>query len=329
MALTLIILPIGCSANNSNEYATNDNVSVSYNMAEDGMNDSMSMEPEMDEEAAYDDFGGMNNKSTLTTSESIEPQVNDRKIIKSASMEIETLEYDLAIDSLTGKINNVGGYIESSNVRGKSINNGYSRRSAYYTIRIPQDRFPEFMESLNTIGNIISQNTYGEDITSQYFDSEARVKTLEVQEERLLDILKKAENVEDIIELERALANVRYEIESLTGTIRRWDNLVSYATLNVSLYEVFEITEEEVVAKTLSEKIGQAFKTSIDNIQDFFESTLISGLGATPYLIFVIPGLIILIIIFRKVKRGYMTGREQKQLAQEQEIETSQEHGEK
>jgi hypothetical protein len=79
----------------------------------------------------------------------------------------------------------------------------------------------------------------------------------------------------------------------------------------------------------LSEKIGQAFKTSIDNIQDFFENTLISGLGATPYLIFIIPGLIILIIIFRKVKRGYVTGRDQKQLTQKQEIETSKEQEEK
>ncbi|MBN2795550.1 MAG: DUF4349 domain-containing protein [Clostridia bacterium] len=304
--IALIIFPVGCSNNESQD------TGIAYDMAMNGVSEervTTNFNAPMNNEAASDDFGGIN-KLTASSAEMPEPQVVERKIIKSASMEIETLEYDSAVEKLNNKINSIGGYIESSNVRGTSINNRYDQRSAYFTIRIPEPQFLQFMSDMNTIGNIISENTYGEDITSSYFDTEAHVNTLEIQEERLLEILKKAEKVEDIIELERELANVRYEIESLTGTLRRWDNLVSFATLHVSLYEVIEITVKEEVPKTLSEKISQAFNNSIDKIKAFFENSLISGLGATPYLIFIIPGLIILIFIFHKIKKGYKNEKE-------------------
>lgn len=300
MSLVLVLSLISCGSNNNDNYAYNMNtddaeVSVEFNG-----------EPAMD-------FGGLeeakNTSLTFSENDAVagaapQPEVVDqRKIIKSASMELETLEYELAIIKLQDKIKGIGGYIESSNVRGKSLDDKYSTRSAFFTIRVPEQHFLDFMTDMNTLGNIISENTYGEDITSAYFDSEAHVKTLEIQEERLLDILRKAEKIEDIIVLERELSNVRYQIESLSGNLRRWDNLISYATLSVSIYEVIEFTPEVHVPKTFSEKISTAFSDSVESVKEFFEDTTVFGLGSVPYLVIYIPLFLILWVIYKKIRK--------------------------
>jgi hypothetical protein len=225
----------------------------------------------------------------------------DRKIIKSASMEVQTLEYDLAVQRLNDKIIGVGGYIESSNVRGKDIEDDYETRSAHFTLRIPQKQFEQFMTDMNTVGTIIQSNTYGEDVTAQVFDHEAHKLTLEVQEERLLEILRKAEKIEDIITLERELSNIRYQIEGLSGTLKRLENLVSYSTLSISLYEVHEIITKVETPKTLTEKISAKFADSLEEITEFFEGLAVWSIGSIPLLIIYVPFLIIFILVGKKI----------------------------
>ena len=298
MSLVLILTLISCGSSNEsksmNNFAT-DADTADYNYA-----------VEATEEEA--DIGGINyGKSenvVSTTSDRVQPQA-ERKIIKSASMEIQTLEYDLAVQRLSDKIIGVGGYIESSNVRGKDREEDYSNRSAHFTLRIPQKQFEQFMSDMTNIGTVIQSNTYGEDVTTQIFDHEAHKKTLEIQEERLLDILRKAEKIEDIITLERELSNIRYQIEGLSGTLKRLENLVSYSTLSVSIYEVHEIIEKVEKPKTLGERISARFKESLDRMSDFFEGLAVWTLGSLPLLIIYLPILLILYLIARKVYRKF------------------------
>ncbi|MCH4888293.1 DUF4349 domain-containing protein [Acidaminobacter sp. JC074] len=254
-------------------------------------------------EASMDDFGGTNYTLSESKSEAPSEPMADRMIIKSASMELQTLEYDLAVQRLNDKIVGVGGYIESSNVRGKDIEDSWSTRSAHFTLRIPAKQFEQFMSDMTTVGTVIQSNTYGEDVTAQVFDHEAHKKTLEVQEERLLNILSKAEKIEDIITLERELSNIRYQIENLTGTLKRLENLVSYSTLSVSIYEVHEIVEKEETPKTLGERIAAKFNDSLEEITDFFEGFAVWAIGSIPLLVIYVPLLFILILVGKKIYR--------------------------
>lgn len=228
-----------------------------------------------------------------------------RKIIKSGYITMETLKYDETIVKLQEKVSSYGGYIEVSNIGGASLYNKNQVRNAYFTLRIPQTSFQNFMEEVNTIGHVISQRSDGQDITSTYYDTDARVNTMEVQEERLLEILKKADKIEDVIILEQELSSVRYEIERLTQSLRRWDELVSYSTLEVNINEVYEITEKEVVAVSFKEKISNGFDNTIKDIKEGLETLIINLSSASPYLVFIIPGFFIVWIIFKKVKKGY------------------------
>ena len=298
LSVILVFSLISCGSNdNSAEWNMNTEASVD-----------MSYNDEYETNDAAD-FGGVEaTKAMESTEEGRAPQTNtviesDRKIIKSASMEIQTLEYELAIQRLTDKVRGIGGYVESSNVRGRAVDDKYSTRSAHYTLRIPEQQFMQFMSDMNTIGTIIQENSYGEDITSQYFDTDAHMKTLKIQEERLLEILRKAEKIEDIITLERELSNIRYQIEGLQGNLKRWDNLVSYSTLTVSIYEVQEIIKVEEPPKTLGQKISQKFTESLDDIKDFFEDLAVFGIGSLPLLIVYLPLLLVAALIIRKIIR--------------------------
>ena len=215
----------------------------------------------------------------------------DRKIIKSAYLGIETLEFDVLTNNLEGKVSIMGGYIESSNIQGVSriARSNSPTRQAHYEIRIPGKNFEQFISEVDGLGNLITKEIGGEDVTSQYFDTQARIKSLTIQEERLLSILGKAERLQDIIELESELSRVRYEIENYTGTLKRLDNMVNYSRVSLDVYEVKEIKATEPDPETLGERIVRAFKESLRNLGKFFEDLTIFTVSALPYLIIIIP----------------------------------------
>ncbi len=298
MVTVLLFSFVSCGSNSgSNDSAMSESNKATFDYAtEEATETEMVM--------ADEDFGGTNyTDGALESSMAQSEPMAERKIIKSASMELQTLEYDLAVQRLNDKIVGVGGYIESSNVRGKDIEDSWSTRSAHFTLRIPAKQFEQFMSDMTTVGTVIQSNTYGEDVTSQVFDHEAHKKTLEIQEERLLSILGKAEKIEDVITLERELSNIRYQIESLTGTLKRLENLVSYSTLSVSIYEVHEIIEKTEQPKTLPERISAKFKDSLEEITNFFEGFAVWAIGSIPLLVIYVPLILILVLVGKKIYR--------------------------
>ncbi len=294
LVLGLIVLSfLGCSSQNKSEEYDSE---AKYDYNE-------SVSDDMDQSFGESSEEEMVFNEAMSSNEVKENISATRKLIKSASIDLETLEFDSAIETLKNQVEVAGGYIESSNVNGKSMYNEYARRNAYFTLRIPSEHFMSFKNNMNTVGNVLSTHDNTQDVTSSYFDTEARLKTLQIQEERLLDILSKAEVIEDVIALERELSNVRYEIENFTGTLKKYDNLINYSTLSVSISEVFEITVEEERAQTIGEKISQQFKRSVNSIKEFLEDGVVYGIGRIPFLIFWIPGLIIAFYIFKKLSK--------------------------
>ncbi len=227
-----------------------------------------------------------------------------RKIIRSANVELETKEFDKTTNIITEKTNFLGGYIESSSISGgRPVNKeDFRNRVASFRLRIPEKSFEQLLLDFSDIGNVIKIERGGEDITSQYFDTEARLKSLSIQEERLLDILRKADKIEDIINLERELSNVRYQIESYTGTLRKWDNLVSFSTIDLIIYEVREIQAPEPV--TLGDRIVDGFSKSIKEIINLGKELIVAIAVLLPVLfILAIIGLVAYYIFKKVVKR--------------------------
>ena len=140
---------------------------------------------------------------------------------------------------------------------------------------------------------------YTENVTAQYYDTQARLTAYEAQEARLVEMMAIAETVEDIIAIEDTLSDIRYRIDSLQTSLNNWDRRVSYSTLHLSLEEVREYTPDE---KKISygEELWNAFIDAIDGVGDFFKNALVFVVSAVPALVIIAVLLFVLRPLFRK-----------------------------
>jgi len=216
-----------------------------------------------------------------------------RKIILRASFNVETLDYTESLRAVNEKIQETGSYIEYSDASG-SVEDGTARTSM--TIRVPSGSYGEFKAFVPEIGNVTYSSEGGEDVTSAYFDTDARLTALRAQEERVLELLEKAETMEDILAIESKLAELRYQIEQLTGELKRYDDLVNYATITLSLEQRRELTP--VGEESFTEKLGRAMSESLSSLASLLENAVIALVWLVPYLLVlgVIAGVIFLIV---------------------------------
>ncbi len=222
------------------------------------------------------------------------------KIIRNGTIQMETLSFDDTVKKILRSASSMGGYVQSSNVSGRSlIDNSYiESRKGEFVLRIPKSKFDSFILDIGNLGSIINQRISTEDITSAYFDTQAHLKALTIQEERLLELLKKTGQLKDIIVLEKELSSVRFEIESLTGNLNKWDNLVDFSTLNIQLSEVHKIKENPV---SFGDKIVNGFTDSVKSLIDFGKDIVVVISIFIPYL--VILSIVLLIIRYIYVHR--------------------------
>ena len=224
--------------------------------------------------------------------------LDPEKIIYSANATVETTEFEKTVAALDALIEKLGGWVESSSVSGANYSNiskgTKTTRSADYTIRVPNTEFENLMGELSSLGNVPYSHVYTENVTAEYYDTEARLKTYTAQEQRLLELLEQAESVSDVIEIENELTDVRYRIESLQTSLRGWDRRVSWSTLYLTVNEVFEYTPQE--AKSYGSRLAESLSDGIELLGDFF----LELVEALPVLILLLAILIFVILVIKK-----------------------------
>ena len=268
----------------------------------------MAMNAAYDMDMAYEEGGFGRTASAKAEggadSGSETPAEDPEKIIYSGDATVETTEFDKSIAALEAMIEREGGFIQSSSVNGSNYYDsarGYtSRRSASYTLRVPSGKFSDIMSRLSTFGNVPYTYTYTENVTAQYFDTEAHLKAYQTQEARLLEMMEIAESVEDIVTLEDRLTELRYRIESLQSTLKNWDRRVSYSTVYLSLQEVQEYTPEAEVKLSYGQRLWRSFSGGIKGAAAFFSELLVWLVGALPTLVILAAIVLILRPLFKK-----------------------------
>lgn len=242
------------------------------------------------------------------------------KIIYSANATVETTDFDDTIAKLEALIASYGGFIESSSISGNNYyhtSHGYaSSRSADYRIRIPSRDFATLMNSLTELGNVPYSNTYTENITSQYYDVQARLEAYRTEEKSLLEMMEKADSVKDLLEIQEYLSDVRYRIESLQSTLTNWDRQVSYSTISLSVQEVQVYTPE--AKASFGEQLRLALSRGLKSIGEFFRDLLLWLLEALPTLVVLAAFVVLIVFIVRRVRRSAKARRAKKQAAQAQ-----------
>ena len=236
-----------------------------------------------------------------TTEESAPTAATDQKLIKRVNIDAETEDLESLLPQITNKVGQLGGYIEHQELYNGSAYSASRRRNVNMTIRIPADRLGEFTAQIEGTANVVNYSESAEDVTLQYVDTESRVKALEVEQERLLELLSKAETMADLLEIESRLTEVRYELESYASQLRALENKVSYATVYLYITQVKTYTEVE--PQTVWQRIGSGFSENLTDIGEDLTDFFVWIVTFSPQLIFwavVIAGAVVL--IRRKVR---------------------------
>ena len=166
------------------------------------------------------------------------------KLIRTVSMQLQTKEFETLLTYLEGRVAELGGYIQNSQIYGNGMDS-YGYRSASMTLRIPQSKLDSFVSGVSENATVVRKSENAENKTLEYADTEARLKSLQIEQERFLALLEKADTVENIIVLEQHLTDLRYEIESHASTLKLIDNKVNYSTVTIDVSEVKRIVPVE------------------------------------------------------------------------------------
>ena len=180
------------------------------------------------------------------------------KLIRRASARLQTDDFSAAEAALNALVVEQGGYYESAAVEGGGYYDRNAARYGSYVIRVPRQAYDTFLSGVDGVGDVVSLNQSSEEIGEVYFDTEARLRTQQTKQTRLLALLEQAATMEDIIDLENALSEVEYQIEQYSTELRRYDSLVDYATIGVELYEVRRLSDGAGTADRLGTRISTA-----------------------------------------------------------------------
>lgn len=222
-------------------------------------------------DAPADAAGGSPSEPEATTEEPREDRLASAKMVYTASIQAETQDYDACTAALEELVDRLGGYLEYAS----SDSRGDGSRSASYTVRVPAKEFRGFLKTVGEISHVTSQDQNAENISERYYDTESRLETQKTKMERLQTLLSKAENMEDIIDLENAISETEYQIEQLTGSLRHYDSLVDFATIDVRLREVLRLTTVEEAPPTFGSRLGNAFTDGLRGFGDFLQDVAV------------------------------------------------------
>lgn len=229
---------------------------------------------------------------TLKTQTEASPEAIEQKRIQTAFLKFETKHIDSSYKTIAQVIKTHQGFIQDDNT-----NKSYNTITRRLKIRIPAKNFSN---TLTAIGENVSyfdtKHVASKDVTEEFIDIQARLKTKKQLEERYLELLKKAKTVKDILDIERQLATVREAIEAKQGRLKYLTNKVALSTIDIEFYQY---TTNAPIATSYSTKMWNAIKGGFKGISTF----ILGVLYIWPLILFIFIGVFVLRKRLKKRKK--------------------------
>lgn len=229
--------------------------------------------------------------------------LQSRKVIRSGSASLSTLNYDTTIEALTAYANKSGGYVENlyTGDQYNPMGEETALKNGSITLRVPTGQFDSFFKTLETYGKVTEKSLAADDISAQYRDTYNQAVNLEVREAKLREIMETAKTVEDVMAVEAELSRVRGEINQLKGTLQQWDALVNLSRITVNVTEVRSLeTQVTGLDKSLMTRIREAFIASVNSVIAGTENLAVWLVAAVPWLLM---GGVLVLVLWKPMKR--------------------------
>ncbi len=281
----------------------------------ESLTDSAPMEMESGSLGAYDTNKSYDYKAEteITADSNTQSDLANRKIIKTARLTFQTEIYDDFITNLRNIIASHGGYIESSEMYGGDIYAAHNDRSSYIKVRVPQSSYDVFMSTICDMGTLTYRSEGSEDVTMSYVDIESHIRALESEYAALLEILDKATSLDDVIQLQSRISEVNYRLDSYKSQIRKYDDLISYCTVNITVQEVYRTVAIES-KMTFGEKIANGLEKTFLDITDDASEFTIWFVTSLPYLLIWAVIIVLVIIVIKLIIKSVKKKTEEKKV---------------
>lgn len=309
LALVLALMLAGCGASKTAGGASD---SMAASEPETGYWSNNSKSDDSYDEDGYDAEG--------EPAAASDPASRPVKMIYNGYMEMQTQDFDAAASGIEALVRELGGYFQQSSVSNRGSS---SYRYGSYTIRIPAAQFEAFFQRAGQLCHVTYTNTTADDVSESYYDTEARLETARIKLERLQQLLAKATSMEDIITIESAISETEWDIENLSGTLRHYDALVDYATINVELSEVYQLSGQDKAVTTFGGRLGQSFTNGLRAVGSALEDFAVWLAYSWVWLAVIAAVIVVVIRIVRRrgggKKKLLQKGKAQKEDAEAKE----------
>jgi predicted small secreted protein len=217
----------------------------------------------------------------------------DRKIIQNASFDIKIKDGDAVVNKLTATVSASGGWVQDVKQSGTKE----TGRTINMTVRVPGSAYTAITTIIRELGDITQQHEWAQDVTDQYVDLEARIKTTQTHLDQLNKLYAQGGTIKDMMEVENEVARVTADLESMKGRMRVLSNQVDFSTLVINLYEP-GVPAPLDKPKTVGERISRGFTESWHGVVNFTGDLIVALVTALPVLVYVaiLGGLIYLIV---------------------------------
>lgn len=225
------------------------------------------------------------------------------KVIYSARISLKTDNYAQNIQNIKDTITNFNAGIASFN---ENANNRYDNNKQYMyadiVVKVPQEKFRSFVEQIKQSGMYVS--TYNEatqDITEAYMDVESKLVSLKQQEAILNELLTKAQNVGEIIEINNQKQQVIQQIEYNTKIQQTYDNKIAYSTVTINIQEV---DSTQVTEKGIGQRLGDTIVSGIDGLKFLATNLLLLIVYLLPFALVIGVIVLIIVVIVKKTHKN-------------------------
>ena len=295
LALVMTLALVGCGASAPKTEASRDMMTSDDAAMDMGFDAGGAPMEDYKEEAEFE--SGTFEEYPSTTDND---RLKDVKMVYTANMDLQTLSFDQADSDISALVEEMGGYFEQRSISNRS--SGY--RYAEYTVRVPAEKFNDFCSQMGTLCHLVYKNENADNITESYYDTQSRLVTAQTKLERLQELLRRAESMEDIITIESAISETEWTIENLTGTLRTYDSLVGYSTVYMSLSEVYELAGQGQAPVTFGDRLGESFLNGLKSIGRTAQNFAVWLAYSWFWLLIVVVIVIVVIRTIRRRKNG-------------------------
>ena len=236
-------------------------------------------------------------------------ELNTDMLVYSCRLAIDTLDYEKSVRTFRDMLTATGGFVENEN-----FTDGQSSSSSYYieeqdknrmytaTVRVPHDKYDEFLNGADQLGDVRSRTSDVQNMGQEYTDLGTTLQIYEAKEKRYIEMLATIKDDEHAITVEKELTELQVQIAKLKSRMNEIRTDVAYSTIEIQIHQVAKYEERSTPKRTdtFFQRLGNTVRDTWKHFLVFLEALLFFIIRVSPYLVIIVC---IIVIIYRIQKR--------------------------